>query len=191
MFADLLIGLGHLVLGWLGWSLSHYWLHRSWHGQVISGRGPKLMKLIVEGEELHHVIYDARPPELARDPKAKSVTFPIVLALPVMIPIVIAWGWNLGLVAGIGFAIGSFGAMLIDDQTHRRSHPRVDANGYARGNFLALVHDTHHDSFLRLRATGEGEVCNYGFCTGVIWDVVFGTWRQPPSNRILSKGEAS
>jgi hypothetical protein len=176
----------HVLLGWVGWSLTHYSLHRVYHWAVTSNsRGSGFVKWVIDGEELHHVIYDDRPPDIAQDPRSRSVTFPIALAYTLFIPAIGIYYWQLGLRPALCLAFGMIVTAHIDDQTHKRSHPRRDSSAYRTGNFFQRLHDTHHDSFWHLRQTGTGKVHNYGFCTGIIWDMVFGTWQSPEAERRL------
>jgi len=177
----------YIIAGWMSWGFTHYWLHRYWHAALENDkvRLPGI-KFIIEGEYLHHTVYDHRPPNLDEDTTGEYVTFPLWLAAPAVVGGIVLlgmyWAWAPALQIGFGAIV----AMLIDDQAHKRSHPRMPADAYREGSFLSRVHDTHHDSMRGRRCEGEETIVNFAFCSGIIWDVVFGTWESPMTTRRLS-----
>jgi sterol desaturase/sphingolipid hydroxylase (fatty acid hydroxylase superfamily) len=146
-----------LIVGWLVWSFGHYWGHRWFHWRMKRGSRAG----VIEGEYLHHEHYDTYPPK--PDPGGRHATFPYSILLAINLAYVaIAW-YFFGPATALLFCFGLNGAMAVDDFVHFLDHGSI-----WKSNRHRLHHSTH--------------ACNYAFWTGVIWDVIFRTYRNDRRN---------
>lgn len=150
--------MGAFALGALGWSVSEYALHR-W-----VGHDPKSQSAFAKEHRAHH----AQRFYFAPTWKKTAYVAPIVGAAAV------AARATLG-AAGLRFVLGYAATYVGYEVLHRRLHTHAPKGPV--GRFLRRHHFAHHFN---------GPQTNHGVTTPV-WDVVFGTLRDPGVIRVPEK----
>lgn len=166
-----------LVAGWSAWSFSHYAIHRWWHKLIQNYDETTHHRFYVEGEFRHHDIYDHDPHDPARDTSLQYISFPRPMAIKAVFAGSIlyalgSWllGWPWPLAASLFFT-ACLGSMYLDDWVHRRFQHANTPQKSRLACWLYKYHRIHHDR----------HVCNYGFCTGIPWDLLMGSYVRPGS----------
>lgn len=140
-----------ILMGYLVWTLSEYWLHRIAFHHVPPGRWGHRLHWMIHG--VHH--------DHPND--ARRLVFPPVVSLPVAAAA--AWAFQAvlgtqgGGAAAAGFAIG----YVVYDTLHHHLHHRRPTTRLGRA--LRRRHMQHH---FRDDSRGFGVSCPY-------WDYIFGT----------------
>jgi len=119
------------------------------------------------GEREHHRLYDTHDLETAHaeDPRELFISFPYpVVAAIADLPIGL-YAWLFGRPAAIPFAIAVYASMTLDHLLHKQFHKRPGLPGVL--GWFQQLHMTHHATHNR----------NYFFVTGLVWDVLFRTFR--------------
>jgi hypothetical protein len=148
--------------GWFLWSLSHNLGHRWWHDEMRKGKET----WYAHGEREHHRIYDKhgeRAYHTAEDPNELFISFPMPVIATVGILFVAAYGWVRGWPHMIGFAIGLYGWMVLDDRLHKLFHRQSRLPGLF--GWFQRMHLIHHATHKR----------NFFFVSGLVWDCLFRT----------------
>jgi len=152
----LIEALGSFVFGGLGWSFSEYVIHR-WGAHEKRNRTP------FQKEHLqHHSKGNWFAPTWMKVLTAGSIV-PVVGGIGVLL---------VGLVPGVGFALGYAAVYLGYELSHRRLHTHPPVN--ALGRTLRRHHFHHHFGNARV---------NHGV-TSRVWDRVFGTLVEPGMIRV-------
>jgi hypothetical protein len=159
----------NLLAGWFFWSFAHNVGHRWWHDEMRKGK----KTFYAHGEREHHRLYDSHDLEAAaaEDPRELFISFPYpVVAAMALVPIAI-YAMIFGVAAAIPFAVALYASMTLDHLLHKQFHKREHLPGVL--GWFQQLHMTHHATHNR----------NYFFVTGLVWDVLFRTFR---SRRQLS-----
>ncbi len=146
-------------IGVVGWSFSHYWLHRLQHWAMHYW--PSLGR----AESLHH-LFDSRP--RSRPNRRGNLTgfrwsLEGILLFCLLLCYVTSIGWAAGL--AIGMTLGS----AFDWWVHSVCHGPISNKKLPL--FFQQRHRQHHHS----------DQTNISLATGLIWDVVFRSNRMPSS----------
>jgi sterol desaturase/sphingolipid hydroxylase (fatty acid hydroxylase superfamily) len=151
-----------IITGWAAWSLSFYWMHRSWHW----GMARKSKAAIVVGELKHHELGDSDPYDIAADPEGHFVNFPKFVAAVLIL--VLAWIWCVlfGPLAALVLLTALAICSLCDTLVHNLAHLPQRYTFWPVG-WVRRLHRIHHTTWRH----------NYSFVTGIVWDVIFGTYK--------------
>lgn len=161
-----MIALVHLFAGWFFWSFAHNVGHRWWHDEMRKGK----QTFYAHGEREHHRLYDTHDLDAAHaeDPRELFISFPYpIVAAIALLPIGL-YAWIFGRPAAIPFAIALYASMTLDHLLHKQFHKRPGLPGLL--GWFQQMHMTHHATHNR----------NYFFVTGLVWDVLFRTFRSEP-----------
>jgi hypothetical protein len=156
----------NLLAGWCFWSLAHNLGHRWWHDEMRKGK----KTFYAHGEREHHRLYDSHDLKeaAAEDPNELFISFPYpIVAAVALVPIAV-YTLILGVSAAIPFAVALYGSMTVDHLLHKQFHKREHLHGVL--GWFQQLHMTHHATHNR----------NYFFVTGLVWDVLFRTFRGRP-----------
>jgi sterol desaturase/sphingolipid hydroxylase (fatty acid hydroxylase superfamily) len=142
--------LGLMVFGYLLWSLTEYWMHRTvFHFEPERGIGAKLHHLI-------HGVHHDHPNDPKRLVMPPSASVPLAIVFCLAFSLVFGGSW-------CAVAAGFIGGYLIYDMTHYALHHHVPKTRIAR--YLRELHMRHHF---------EDDERGYGV-SAPYWDHVFGT----------------
>jgi len=122
------------------------------------------------GEREHHRLYDTHNLEAAHaeDPRELFISFPYpIVAAIALLPIGL-YAWIFGRPAAIPFGIAVYASMTLDHLLHKQFHKHPNLPGVV--GWVQQMHMTHHATHNR----------NYFFVTGLVWDVLFRTFRSEP-----------
>jgi len=122
------------------------------------------------GEREHHRLYDTHNLEAAHaeDPRELFISFPYpIVAAIALLPIGL-YAWIFGRPAAIPFGIAVYASMTLDHLLHKQFHKHPNLPGVV--GWFQQMHMTHHATHNR----------NYFFVTGLVWDVLFRTFRSEP-----------
>lgn len=155
---ETLLAFAAAFAGWLAWSLGHYAIHRLWHA-LMRLSGP--WWILTHGELLHHLHYDS--PGIG-DPDGRFRGPPLWAA-----SLAVALGsFGFGLALGWLYAPAFFGVALLSCAADLMAHDVLHRHG---GTWAFQGrHDAHHQTHRH----------NFAFVTGVVWDVIFRTYRRKP-----------
>jgi hypothetical protein len=151
--------------GWFFWSFAHNVGHRWWHDEMRKGK----KTFYAHGEREHHRLYDTHNLETAavEDPNELFISFPYpIVAAIALIPIAI-YALIVGVASAIPFAGALYASMTLDHLLHKQFHKREHLPGVL--GWFQQLHMTHHATHNR----------NYFFVTGLLWDILFRTFRRP------------
>lgn len=168
--------IGHLTVGWIAWSLSHYLLHRVWHKSILDNK----YDVSSHGESEHHRCYDNIINSATLDPHKIFISFPYLFILP-QVALISSWyGFIFGLSAGASFFASAFISMTLDDQAHRIWHSSKKLGPIM--SYFKNLHNLHHTTHKN----------NFSFITGIIWDLLFRSkLTQINSNPTINKSNAN
>jgi sterol desaturase/sphingolipid hydroxylase (fatty acid hydroxylase superfamily) len=140
-----------LLLGYVVWTLTEYWLHRIvFHFEPEGGIGARLHWII-------HGVHHDHPNDPMRLVMPPSVSVPLSAAFLGLFDFVVGMNWGLGLFSG--FIVGYLAYDMLHYHTH---HHRPTSR---LGRRLRELHMRHH---FQDDTTGYGVSAPY-------WDLVFGT----------------
>jgi sterol desaturase/sphingolipid hydroxylase (fatty acid hydroxylase superfamily) len=147
------------LAGCAGWTFIEYGMHH-WNGHLLKGRTE------FSREHLkHHTLQDYFAP------LSKKVTVAVIVST-----VIGSLGTALlGPTGGIGFAMGVVAGYGFYEYLHWANHMKAPRSAYAR--WARRHHFSHHFTDARY---------NHGVTTP-IWDMVFGTYRQPEQIKVPSK----
>jgi len=151
-----------IATGWAVWSLAFYWMHRSWH----IGMSHKMKAAIIVGERRHHELGDTDPYDIASDPEGAFVNFPKFIA--VMLSLVLAWIWCVpfGPLAALTLLTTLGVCCMCDTLIHNFAH-LPERYAFWPFGWIRRLHRIHHTTWRH----------NYSFATGIVWDVLFRTYK--------------
>jgi len=147
------------ILGWMGWGLVHYWMHRLWH----IGIRKRVALKFVEPEHMHHILYDEPVSELhyrlRRDRRHHQYASNKYINAPVWFVWVVCFAW-MCLISFNWVLLGVFLASLLDDIIHRRSHSSAFGHNVANKR-----HRLHHRHWTKNYSVFSGWWCDWLFGT--------------------------
>jgi len=126
----------------------------------------------IEGEMLHHEYYD-NPKNATKDIYDFFMSFDFGLTAMIAATIAVVISFFVNPLWVLMFLFVFLVCMGIDDFVHRVIHieeynePIDKMKGKLQ--FLKGVHRLHH----------KYHDCNFAFCLGIIWDIIFRTYRSP------------
>jgi dihydroceramide fatty acyl 2-hydroxylase len=149
---DVLPALGLVVVGYLLWTLTEYWLHRVvFHFEPENGIGARLHFLI-------HGVHHDHP----NDPK--RLVMPPAASIPLAILFVLAFRLVFGADGLLPVTAGFLGGYLVYDEMHYWLHHHVPTTRL--GKRLRELHMRHHF---------QDDTVGFGI-SAPYWDKVFGTF---------------
>lgn len=153
-----------IFLGYCVWSMAHNLGHRLWHVHMRQGKQTDFAL----GESAHHQIYDnyfAFHMHNIGDPDAKFRNFPMIKVGLTLLPFVLVSFYFLTAPQAILFTTSMYFFMAIDYAVHEKIHSEKIESGLL--GILQRMHVIHHKT----------QRHNFCFLTGIIWDVLFGSFK--------------
>jgi dihydroceramide fatty acyl 2-hydroxylase len=148
-----------VVVGYVVWTLTEYWLHRLvFHFEPEGALGSRLHWII-------HGVHHDHPNDAMRLVMPPSVSVPLASAFVWLFVLVAGTGW--GIAAASGFLVG----YLVYDMLHYHTHHHVPKTRLGRR--LRELHMRHHF---------QDDHAGYGV-SAPYWDHVFGTAPRPAGRR--------